>query len=125
MKKFILTAMIGFSPIPGVAAFAQDWTASCGNEPKSPVINVSNVTKYNASVEQFNNYNKAVHVYYGCISKQAHAKQVAISQKAKNEMESIQKVSAEMNARITANLTKMRATIVDGSKKLKNATGGK
>lgn len=117
--------MIGIGLISGTAAFAQDWTASCGNEPKAPMVNVSNVTKYNASVEQFNNYNKAARVYYACIAKQAHAKQLAISQKAKSEMESIQKVSADTNARIVANLTKMRAAIVEGGKKLNGASGTK
>ncbi len=126
MKKIILSTLIGLGTTIIVSStYAQDWANSCGNEPKLPVINVSNVTKYNASVEQFNTYNKTVRTYYACFSKQAHAKQLAISQKAKTEMESIQKVSSEMNTRITANLTKLRAVIVAGGKKLNAGSNSK
>lgn len=125
MKKIISVTVMSLGMVLGCSAFAQDWTTSCGSEPKVPSINVSNVSNYNASVDHLNNYNKAVRTYYACIVKQARAKQLAISQKAKSEMEAIQKTTTEINTHITSNLTKMRAEIVAGNKKLNGSSGKK
>lgn len=118
MKYVLQLSVIGVGMVMGGAAFAQDWATSCGHEPKAPAINVSNVTNYNASVEQFTAYNKSARIYYACISKQTHAKQLTISQKAKTDMELIQKVSTDVRMHIAANLTKMQAELKAGGKKL-------
>lgn len=125
MKKLTAIAIMGLGMGWGHSTFAQDWAASCGNEPKAPSINVSNISNYNASVDRLRNYDKAVRPYYACIVKQARAKQLFINQKAKNEMEVVHKSMAEINTRITNNLNKMQAEIVAANKKLKGTSGKK
>lgn len=118
MKIVIQAGIIGLGMVVGSAAFAQDWAASCGHEPKAPTVNVSNVTNYNSSVEHFTAYDKAARAYYNCVAKISSAKQTAISQKAKADMEPYQKATTEIRARLATNLTKMQTELKAGGKKL-------
>lgn len=118
MKIILQIGIVGLGMIVGSAAFAQDWAASCGHEPKVPTVNVSNVTNYNSSVEQYTAYDKAARAYYSCVAKAAHAKQTAISQKAAADMEPYKKTTSEVRSRITANLTKIQTELKAGGKKL-------
>ncbi|MDI2113446.1 hypothetical protein [Commensalibacter nepenthis] len=118
MKILLQAGIVGLGMIVGSAAFAQDWAASCGHEPKAPSINVSNVSNYNSSVEHYTAYDKAARAYYSCVAKAAHAKQAAISQKAAADMEPYKKVTTDVRNRITANLTKIQTELKAGGKKL-------
>ncbi|MDI2090442.1 hypothetical protein [Commensalibacter oyaizuii] len=118
MKLLLQVGLIALGMTASGAVYAQDWAANCGREPKAPALNVSNVTNYNNSVEHFSAYDKAARAYYACVAKQAHAKQTAISQKAKAEMEPYQKATTEIRSRITANLTKMQTELKAAGKKL-------
>lgn len=118
MKKLVMAAVAGLSMISGYSAYAQGGNAGCGNEPKVPSINVSNVANYNASVEAYTRYNNAVRTYYACVAKQARARQVAISQKAKEDMDVVQKSSAEIRAHLTTNLNRIQAELKAGGQKL-------
>ncbi|CAI3931131.1 hypothetical protein [Commensalibacter papalotli (ex Botero et al. 2024)] len=118
MKIVLQAGIVGLGLIMGGSAFAQDWAASCGHEPKAPTINVSNVTNYNSSVEHYTAYDKASRAYYACVAKAAHAKQTAISQKAAADMEPYKKTTTDVRNRITANLTKIQTELKAGGKKL-------
>lgn len=118
MKVALQAGVIGLGMIIGGSAYAQDWAANCGHEPKAPTINVSNVDNYNNSVGHYTAYDKAARAYYACVAKAAHTKQAAISQKAAADMEPYKKATTEVRNRITANLTKIQAELKAGGKKL-------
>ncbi|CAK7192423.1 hypothetical protein COMNV_00620 [Commensalibacter sp. Nvir] len=117
-KKLMLSIIAACNLGLTASAFAQEWMSSCGQEPKAPTVNTSTINNYNNSIENFNAYNKAIRAYYSCIAKLAHDKQLAISQKAKSDMDFYQKASSDIRTRITATLTKLQNEIKTGGQKI-------
>ena len=114
-----LVAVVMCAP---VHAAERSWLpASCGTEPAAPVVDVSSVEKYNASVDKVSAYEKAARTYNACVSKTAVKEETAISNEAREKIAYIHEGSAAVQQRIGASFTQLTTALKVGGAKLQKA----
>lgn len=114
-----LVAVVMCAP---VHAAERSWLpASCGTEPAAPVVDVSSVEKYNASVDKVSAYEKAARTYNACVSKTAVKEETAISNEAREKIAYIHEGSTAVQQRIGANFTQLTTALKAGGAKLQKA----
>lgn len=86
MTRWITALAVLAASLPLLAAeagAAEAWKPeTCGTEPAAPHIDLSSIAKYNDSVKQVAEYQKAAQAYNTCVRKEAKAKIDAINEGA-------------------------------------------
>lgn len=124
-KGFLLASIGGLVAMVACApahAAERVWVPSaCGAEPDAPVVDVSTVEKYNASVDKVSAYEKAARTYNACVSKTAVKEETAISNDARDKIAYIHDGSTTVQQRIGANFTQLTTALKAGGAKLQKA----
>ncbi len=124
-KGFLLASIGGLVAVvvcaPAHAAQTRWTPAACGAEPAAPVVDVSSVEKYNASVDKVSAYEKAARAYNACVSKTALKEETAISNDARDQIAYVHEGSTAVQQRIGANFTQLTTALKAGGARLQKA----
>ena len=90
MKKIVILANIFLFSLINTAYAGSlvngEWSVtSCGEKPKTPVVDGTDTDTYNKTIKAINEWQQVANTYYGCIIKEANADNKVISTKAKSE----------------------------------------
>lgn len=79
------------------------WTpANCGEKPTAPAIPDSDVKAFNAAMNQINDWQAQIKVYFECLVKEANADNTVIAESANRQQAEHQKLIESLNAQIDA-----------------------
>ncbi len=79
------------------------WTpANCGEKPAAPAIPDSDVKAFNSAMNQINDWQTKVKVYFECLVKEANADNTAIAESANRQQADHQKLVESLNLQIDA-----------------------
>ena len=76
--------------------------ANCGEKPAAPVIPDTDVKAFNAAMNQINEWQTKVKVYFECLVKEANADNTAVAESANRQQAEHQKLVESLNAQIDA-----------------------
>lgn len=98
----VLILVLSFSAEAGSINQGVWSPANCGEKPAAPAIPDNDVKAFNASMNQINDWQTKVKVYFECLVKEANADNTAIAESANRQQAEHQKLVESLNAQIDA-----------------------
>lgn len=100
LKRFVVTVVLSFSAVSATAGDLKEgvWIPSaCGSRQEPPVVDVTTIDSYNASVKALNEWQRAIKVYDDCLVKEANTDSAVIANTAKAEQGALKAIVDKLN----------------------------
>ncbi|MCE2577390.1 hypothetical protein [Gluconacetobacter entanii] len=112
-----VAALVG--PMSPVAVWAQPaaggWTPKgCGAAPVAPKVDSADVSRFNASVDRVNAYEKAARTYATCVAAASTKEQAAISADASARMHRVHESAAQVQKQVSDQFARLSAEMKKG-----------
>ena len=95
----LILCSTSFAETPG----ATSWTPTeCGAEPEKPVVDLSDLAKYNKSIDDLKEYEERAKAWNTCVTREANAAMAAVNNDAKARMTVISESAKQIQTRLWA-----------------------